>query len=627
MRDRLRKESAWKTRLGQDFDVRSYVFDSHLRAVDGFDAPGVRRHRLDAGDVAVGPVATVPRLAAGRRPPVQRRQPDRRGRRRLVAVAADLSRRAPCAGSRGTSASATSRPARPTSSRPPSSSGPTSPPSASRARRSSPPSPTRTGKELERQEAKATGDGKPLELPVPVPPRAEGRELLPRPRVSPPRTRRRTQAAADDAAAIERADARQQQPARRRRSGERPLPGALRERTAQLGVQVPPPGRRRGRAGPARRPAADRPSPAEVRLPRRPDPGELAPLQGVRQPRRRHGRAADQPVLVRLGTLDEVELRDGFPKAADELYRYHAVILDDLEAAFFTQDQLALLAELREPPRRRTPDARRPRLVRRRQVRPHPGRRAPAGLSEPAGSRTRSADQGDPIIAWCSPAKAGSSRGSGRGRPRRKSSSGWRRWRPSTPSAGSTTSSRGPWSSREVRDPAGKTAPALVAQQFGKGHVAALLIGDLWRWGIRREDPAGERPRSLVAANRPLARRRRPGPGGSRRAAQGRARTDFARRRAHGRGSATPSIGRSTTPRSPSRSPCPAEKPDARRRARRPRGRHLRGHVRPQAARAPIGSSRPRPPRTAAPSASAKPAGRPSPRPTSSPGSSPTGNT
>jgi hypothetical protein len=29
-----------------------------------------------------------------------------------------------------------------------------------------------------------------------------------------------------------------------------------------------------------------------------------------------------------------------------------------------------------------------------------------------------------------------------------------------------------------------------VAQQFGKGHVAALLIGDLWRWGIRREDPA-----------------------------------------------------------------------------------------------------------------------------------------
>src|SRR4029077_8141977 len=34
----LAKESAWKTRLGQDFDVRNYVFDSHLRAVSGFEA-------------------------------------------------------------------------------------------------------------------------------------------------------------------------------------------------------------------------------------------------------------------------------------------------------------------------------------------------------------------------------------------------------------------------------------------------------------------------------------------------------------------------------------------------------------------------------------------------------------
>ena len=42
----------------------------------------------------------------------------------------------------------------------------------------------------------------------------------------------------------------------------------------------------------------------------------------------------------------------------------------------------------------------------------------------------------------------------------------------------------------EAGDPAGKTAPALVAQQFGKGRVAALMIGDLWRWGLRRDDPA-----------------------------------------------------------------------------------------------------------------------------------------
>ena len=41
-----------------------------------------------------------------------------------------------------------------------------------------------------------------------------------------------------------------------------------------------------------------------------------------------------------------------------------------------------------------------------------------------------------------------------------------------------------------VSDAAGETAPALVAHQFGKGHVGAVLIGDLWRWGMRRENSA-----------------------------------------------------------------------------------------------------------------------------------------
>ena len=51
----------------------------------------------------------------------------------------------------------------------------------------------------------------------------------------------------------------------------------------------------------------------------------------------------DQPVLVRLNTQDEFELRDGFPKNAEELFKYRAVIIDDLEAEFFTADQMSLL--------------------------------------------------------------------------------------------------------------------------------------------------------------------------------------------------------------------------------------------------------------------------------------------
>lgn len=51
----------------------------------------------------------------------------------------------------------------------------------------------------------------------------------------------------------------------------------------------------------------------------------------------------DQPVLLRLNTEDEHELSGGFPKTAEELFRYRAVIIDDLEAEFFTADQMALL--------------------------------------------------------------------------------------------------------------------------------------------------------------------------------------------------------------------------------------------------------------------------------------------
>lgn len=51
----------------------------------------------------------------------------------------------------------------------------------------------------------------------------------------------------------------------------------------------------------------------------------------------------DQPVFVRLNTQDEFELRDGFPKTEEGLFRFRAVILDDVEAEFFTAAQVSLL--------------------------------------------------------------------------------------------------------------------------------------------------------------------------------------------------------------------------------------------------------------------------------------------
>ena len=51
----------------------------------------------------------------------------------------------------------------------------------------------------------------------------------------------------------------------------------------------------------------------------------------------------DQPVLVRLNTRDKDELSEGFPTEAKDLYPYHAILLDDVDASFFTQDQMELI--------------------------------------------------------------------------------------------------------------------------------------------------------------------------------------------------------------------------------------------------------------------------------------------
>jgi hypothetical protein len=40
----------------------------------------------------------------------------------------------------------------------------------------------------------------------------------------------------------------------------------------------------------------------------------------------------------------------------------------------------------------------------------------------------------------------------------------------------------------EVEAEGGKPRPALVVQSFGRGRAGALLITDMWRWNIRRED-------------------------------------------------------------------------------------------------------------------------------------------
>jgi len=53
----------------------------------------------------------------------------------------------------------------------------------------------------------------------------------------------------------------------------------------------------------------------------------------------------DEPVFARIGITEAGQLQKGFPKDAEELFEYSAVILDDLEHEFLTQDQQSLLRQ------------------------------------------------------------------------------------------------------------------------------------------------------------------------------------------------------------------------------------------------------------------------------------------
>src|SRR6478672_440403 len=192
----------------------------------------------------------------------------------------------------------------------------------------------------------------------------------------------------------------------------------------------------------------------------------------------------DEPVLIRLGTEDKDELRAGFPQDSDALFRYHAIILDDIEAAFFKQDQLSLLQQFvsrrgggllmlggkesfAEGGYNRTPvgemlpvyldrhlaegaipDHFRIRLTR-------------DGLLEP-WVRLRANEQDESKRLAAMPAFRAMNR----------------------------VDSIKPGASvlAEAEIDGGVVRPALVVQTFGRGRVGALLLSDLWRWSMQRKD-------------------------------------------------------------------------------------------------------------------------------------------
>ncbi|GIX04892.1 MAG: membrane protein [Planctomycetaceae bacterium] len=187
----------------------------------------------------------------------------------------------------------------------------------------------------------------------------------------------------------------------------------------------------------------------------------------------------DEPVFLRLDTTSPEELREGFPRQAAALFTYHAIILDDLEAEFFTPDQLTLLEKfvsergggllvLGGQEVFRQGDYQRTLLARLLPV----YLEAPAQAPPPQGYRWQLSREGM-LQPWL--------------RLRHTEIEEQQRLqRAPSLSVLNTISGIKPAAMllAELLGPQGQQYPALVWHRYGQGRVVACLAGDLWRWQL-----------------------------------------------------------------------------------------------------------------------------------------------
>lgn len=201
----------------------------------------------------------------------------------------------------------------------------------------------------------------------------------------------------------------------------------------------------------------------------------------------------DEPVLKWLVPSDSDTnwITAGFPKVAEDLFRYHAIMLDDLEAEFFTRDQMSLLQKF-------VSERGGGFLMLGGMESFHQGKydHTPVGEMLPvyldfirenqplANLRLHLSKEG-----WLQPwARLRDTEAAERKRlDDMPALQVLNRVRDVKPGASVIA---------EVQDATGKKYPALVAQRFGNGRVGALLVGDLWRWGLHDETTRSDMDKS-----------------------------------------------------------------------------------------------------------------------------------
>lgn len=197
----------------------------------------------------------------------------------------------------------------------------------------------------------------------------------------------------------------------------------------------------------------------------------------------------DEPVFVRLNMKDAEELRQGFPATAEELFRFDAVIIDDLEAAFFTTGQQKLLSEfVTQRGGSLLMTGGRDTLslggYRRTQI----GELLPVWLDVNRGSTASDAANTTQAWRW-ELTREGRLEPWVRLRTEHAQEQARRAAMPAfqivsrvgQPKPGATVLA-------QLLAADGSTQPALVTQRLGNGRTAVLTTGDTWRWAMRAVD-------------------------------------------------------------------------------------------------------------------------------------------
>ncbi len=192
----------------------------------------------------------------------------------------------------------------------------------------------------------------------------------------------------------------------------------------------------------------------------------------------------DEPVLLKIGEGSAEALKAGFPSGEEDLFAYHAIILDDVESSFFTQQQMLLMRQF---------------------VSERGGGLMMLGGQESfLGGGYRDTPLGDILPVYL----RGSEDTADKTQPvryqltREGALEPWLRLRPNQADelkrfeempdffTWNVVADLKPGASllAEISTPNG-SKPALAAQRFGKGRTMALLVGDFWRWSMRRATP------------------------------------------------------------------------------------------------------------------------------------------